>query len=116
MCWSASARSGSPGRRIYFDGLGFASNLYAVLTDPYGNQVFDYVASDAGPYTLAWPGTYSLTVFSYSTTRATGNYAFSLDDISTATNIGAIAASSTRSSLRRPSLDSRPRCVSSAQP
>ncbi len=79
--------TGSPGQRIYFNNLGLPSDVYVELTDPYGNQVFNYVSGDAGPYTLAWQGTYSLTIFSYSTTRGTGNYAFSLDDISTATPI-----------------------------
>ena len=79
--------TGSPGQRIYFNSLGLPSDVYAELNDPYGNEVFDYISGDAGPYTLAWQGTYSLTIFSYSTTRGTGKYTFTLDDISTATPI-----------------------------
>ena len=87
--------TGSPGQRVYFDGLGLPSNVYANLTDPFGNTVFNFASSDSGPYTLSSQGTYSLTVFSYSTTHGTGAYSFALDDLSAATNIALTPGSAT---------------------
>src|SRR5262249_30878710 len=77
------------GQRVYFDGLGSSVfGLRAALADPNGTAVFDVAASaDAGPYNLARAGTYALTVHSQSTTRATGGYAFALDDAAAAAPI-----------------------------
>ena len=74
--------TGSPGQQIYFDALGSSTaNLNAILTDPYGNTIFNNNASyDEGPYTLTWGGTYTLTVYSSGTSRATGSYAFEMLD------------------------------------
>ena len=56
---------GTAGQRIYYDGLASAStDLDAELTDPFGNILFNTVASsrDQGPYTLTYSGTYTLTI------------------------------------------------------
>ena len=89
--------TGSAGQRIYYDGLASANTyIFADLTDPYGNSFFDTSSSsDEGPYTLTYSGTYSLTISSYSNERATGAYAFTLDDTSTAPTIALTAGSGT---------------------
>ena len=70
--------------------------MFAELTDPYGNSFFDTSSSsDEGPYTLTYSGTYTLTIYSYGTERATGAYAFTLDDTSTATTIALTSGSGT---------------------
>ncbi len=77
------------GQRVYYDGLASGGTyLFAELTDPYGNNLFDTSSStDEGPYTLTWSGTYTLTIYSYSNTRATGAYGFTLYDTSKATTL-----------------------------
>ena len=82
--------TGTAGQRIYYDGLASASTyLFAELTDPYGTALFNNISSssDSGPYTLVYSGTYTLTIFSYYIERATGAYAFTLDDTSSATSV-----------------------------
>ena len=81
--------TGTAGQRIYYDGLASANYyLFAELTDPYGNVFFNNTSTaDEGPYTLNWSGTYTLTIYSYGNQRATGAYAFTLDDTSTATSV-----------------------------
>ena len=81
--------TGTAGQRLYYNALASSSTyVFAELTDPYGNAFFNTSASsDEGPYTLSYSGTYTLTIYSYANQRATGAYAFSLDDASTATSI-----------------------------
>ena len=94
--------TGSPGQRIYFDNLGFATYLTANLAGPSGYSVFstyyDYDGigdADQGPFTLSEAGTYTLTVQGnyyssvgyYGENGATGNYDFLLSDTSTAPTI-----------------------------
>ncbi len=92
--------TGATGQRIYYDGLVFAGYyLFAELTNPYGTAIFNNTSSaDQGPYTLTYSGTYTLTIYGYSTERATGAYAFTLDDASTATTIALTAGSGTTES------------------
>ncbi len=53
-----------------------------ILTDPNGNTIFNNNASyNEGPYSLTYPGTYTLTVYSSGTSRATGKYGFVVDDV-----------------------------------
>ncbi len=89
--------TGTAGQRIYYNGLAKSiSNLDALLTDPYGNTIFNGNAStDEGPFTLTVPGTYTLTIYSYSTTRATGSYNFLVQDAATATGITLTSGSGT---------------------
>ena len=92
--------TGSVGQRIYYDGLASAGYyLFAELTDPHGTTLFNNSSSaDEGPFTLAYSGTYTLTVYSYATQRATGAYAFTLDDASAATSIALTPGSGTTES------------------
>ena len=85
------------GQRIFVDGLGTSiSGLNATLTDPFGNTIFNNTAaSDDGPYTLTLPGTYTLTVYSSGTSRATGKYALVVDDVAAATAITLTSGSGT---------------------
>ncbi len=71
------------GQRIYFDALDpYVGNLNAVLTNPNGSTLFNYNAAyDEGVFDLAVGGTYTLTV--YGNGRTTGDYAFSIDDVTT---------------------------------
>ena len=71
-----------------------------MLTDPYGNDVFDISSStDAGPYTLTYSGTYTLTIYRQSAPpKATGAYGFILDDASKATTIALTPGSGTTES------------------
>ncbi|MHB1559851.1 MAG: hypothetical protein ACYC61_20575, partial [Isosphaeraceae bacterium] len=74
--------SGTPGQRIFVNSLDpYIGNLNATLTDPFGNQFFNNNAAyNEGPYTLTYPGTYTITVYGYG--RTTGNYSFAVDDVS----------------------------------
>ena len=55
-----------------------SASLNAILTDPYGNTIFNNNAQyNEGPYSLTYAGTYTLTVYSSGTNRATGKYGFS---------------------------------------
>ena len=93
--------TGSAGQRIYYDGLALASLPVssAELTNPYGTGLFNNSSSaDEGPYTLTYSGTYTLTIYSYSNTAATGAYAFTLDDASKATTIALTPGSGTTES------------------
>ena len=92
--------TGSVGQRIYYDGLASAGYyLFAQLTDPHGTSLFNNTSSaDEGPFTLAYAGTYTLTVYSYATQRATGAYAFTLDDASAAKSIALTPGSGTTES------------------
>ena len=89
--------TGTAGQRLYYDALASCSTYsFAELTDPYGNAFFNTSASsNEGPYTLTYSGTYTLTIYSYGNQRATGAYAFTLDDASTATNIALTPGSGT---------------------
>ena len=93
--------TGTPGQILYFDGQtpgltgdGSASNIKAVLLDPFGNAVGvngNDLSFDTNPaFTLTRAGTYTLTVFGQSATQ-TGSFQFSLDDVShgAAANINA---------------------------
>ena len=63
---------------LEFNGLQAASYLVATLDDPEGGQVFSqYMQSNAGPYLLSIPGTYTLTVSDTSSTP-TGPFSFQL--------------------------------------
>ena len=89
--------TGTAGQRLYYNALASSSTyVFAELTDPYGNAFFNTSASsNEGPYTLSYSGTYTLTIYSYANQRATGAYAFTLDDASTATNIALTPGSGT---------------------
>ncbi len=85
---------GDAGQTIYFDGLASGPGLYAVLSDPHGNQIFSSyyrgISSDEGPVTLMWTGTYTVTVYGgayYGSNGYTGNYDFFLSDASKATSL-----------------------------
>jgi protocatechuate 3,4-dioxygenase beta subunit len=71
------------GQRIFVNGLDPSiSYLDAILTDPNGNTIYNSnAASNEGPYTLTYAGTYTLTVYSNGTNRATGKYSFVVDDV-----------------------------------
>ena len=93
--------TGSAGQRLYYDGLASANYyLFVNLTDPYGNTLINQTSSssDQGPLTLSYSGTYTLTVYSYSNQRATGAYAFTLDDASAAKSIALTPGSGTTES------------------
>ncbi len=52
------------------------------LPTPNGSTIFNNNASyNEGPYSLTYAGTYTLTVYSSGTSRATGNYSFAVDDV-----------------------------------
>ncbi len=87
--------TGSAGQRIFVNGFAASiSGLDAMLTDPYGNTIFNSSASsNGGPYTLTVPGTYTLTVYSSGTTRATGSYDVVVEDVATAAPITLTAGS-----------------------
>ncbi len=92
--------TGTAGQRLYYNGLASASpDIFADLTDPYGNSFFENSSSDnEGPITLSYSGTYTLTILSYSTYRGTGAYAFTLYDTSTAPTIALTSGSGTTES------------------
>src|SRR5271157_5313779 len=86
--------TGSPGQRLFFNSLATPNGyVYAQLTDPNGNSIFNNSEEyNEGPYTLTYPGTYTLTVYSYTTTRATGSYGFVVDDVTAPTSSVALTA------------------------
>ena len=71
------------GQRIFYNGLdAYIGSLNAMLTDPNGNTIFNNNAQyNEGPYSLTYAGTYTLTVYSSGTSRATGKYSFIVDDV-----------------------------------
>ncbi len=71
---------GTPGQKVFFDAINpYISNFNAVLTDPFGNNLFSNDAGyDEGPFTLGYGGIYTLTVYGNGPT--TGDYAFQLVD------------------------------------
>ena len=75
--------TGAPGQRVGFNRIGSNSKLSLQLTDPFGGLVFSQGTNlgIAGPYTLAWAGTYTLTL------AGSGPYDFVLDDAAMATPI-----------------------------
>src|SRR5208337_3882153 len=90
--------TGSSGQNIFFDGLSADSGINASLTNPSGNQIFNVAAgSDAGPYTLSEPGTYTLTIAGGGNT---GNFDFRMLDSSAQ----ALAPSSTPTTVSDPNL------------
>jgi hypothetical protein len=75
------------GQRLYFDGLTNAGDLSAALFAPGGAQVFGgAVDQDAGPFTLAESGTYTLVVSGGG--QSTGAYGFRILDATAAPLIG----------------------------
>ena len=88
--------TGSPGQRIYVNGLASPTYyVFAQLTDPNGNSIFNNSEQyNEGPYTLTYAGTYTLTVYSYGTTRATGSYSFAVDDVTAPSASVALTAGS----------------------
>ena len=53
----------SAGLPVYFDNLGFGGSVSATFTDPVASNLFSYfpgTSSNAGPYVLTKPGTYTL--------------------------------------------------------
>ena len=86
------------GQRIFYNGLDASiGSLNAILTDPNGNTIFNSNAADnEGPYSLTYAGTYTLTVYSSGTSRATGNYGFVVDDVTApASSIALVAGAGT---------------------
>ncbi len=71
------------GQRLFFNALDpYIGSLNAILTDSNGSTIFNNNASyNEGPYSLTYAGTYTLTVYSSGTSRATGNYSFAVDDV-----------------------------------
>ena len=76
----------TPGQRIYFDALGFDSDIDAQLLSPSGVSIFNIFSDDdRGPLTLTEAGTYRLVVDSGF--GDTGNYSFRLLDVATASTL-----------------------------
>ena len=107
------------GQRIFYNGLdAYIGSLNAILTDPNGNTIFNNNAQyNEGPYSLTYAGTYTLTVYSSGTSRATGSYSFVVDDVtSPAASITLTSAPARPSAARWPAAWPRTSTSSAAWP
>ncbi len=78
--------TGTIGQQVQLNGLSPGSNIVATLIDPEGSAVFySDLGNNAGPYTLATPGTYELVIAGSGV--LTGNYDFRLLDLASETKL-----------------------------